>query len=949
MGYFGTRRGHEGRGKGIQAPVVRGGDHSSYVKAQSGFSHSQSNSQTGTGLESEGPQHVSKPQSIAIMPQLPRPNLSVSTDGLVSMPRVRRDNASLNSHPQGLMSGHQTLSHFEMARLERDRRDWRELAAFLRTNDPPKSNFMSNMDEEDDGKAKRHAAPLKMFRRSAAKKNQSSSTKPLQLPDSAVAARTTKGHWHIAISIPLSAISTFADDAYQPTTQHPKVEEEEERPLSSQPPSYRPASAQEVRRGSISSTPSQSGIHPALRKEQSMPIVSSNRDSEDLNCDAAQTMKSYNLQESLNDEEPAPGPQLLDQELSSSKRDSGASPTSPASSSPMMKRGTFGAVYVNDIDRNNSHRTDPRHSGGTAYSERTLDANGHSRGMSNGSTNSQMPTSIELPRRSSSRPKDSTTSSKRPVTPSKSDRRRQEGHMNTGSGDSASSAAMIEATEGMQHQLIVSMRNAPRTPAPTRALPDLPEVSDDGCVCPNHHHGRSISEGGKQCQSAPGQGPSPKKLFQERQEKVKALRRRDMEAMKAREKNRRSTHPPAANMNMVCAPGCQHAKSQSKSVPPRSRARGNSKREARDAAGTPAFNSRVNVAGGAIGLSPIRTIASTSPTGAQLGMYSCATATSTSQSLPDDFLDSLLPSYDCHRLSSAANRQSNISNSATNNTMMDGRKVIRSGRSSRSDADRTIRTLTPPRSLSPYFATSDEDGVHPLSPHSSIRRQSQQSRQSTIPHTSSNTSTKRNSRTSYHRRMKYKKSIEDVRELKERMKRLERDNERILKTLNAMMGMHQGVKDLCELLAPNRPFTSATENTSTSQATLRPMTEGEKAARRVSRTLELTPLSLRESPRSSWSIRASTYADEEMAQRMRDLEADMVRLGHRSLEFETGRTVRAKTGCDALTPVSGSGFEELSMVEPLMREVRMNARVSHESRRECTDEEELGFGSEQGC
>lgn len=946
----------------MRDPVVRHGDHSSHVKAKSGFTHSQSNRKLEEDSEPEGPQHFSKPQSIVIMPQSPRPNLSVSTDGLVSMPRARRDNAFLNSHPQGLLSRHQTLSHFEMARLERDRRDWRELAAFLKTNDPPKSNFMSNMDEENGGKSKRHAASLKMFRKSKAKKSSSSSTKPLQLPDSAVAARTTKGHWHIAISIPLSAISTFADDVQQATSPQSRVVEEEERPLSSQPPSYRPASAQDIRHGSISPTPSQNSIHPALRKEQSMPIVFSSNDRDDLlTGDGANTMKSYYRQERRGNEDNTThsGPQSLNRLLSSSKSNS-ASPTSATGTSPLMKRGTFGAVYFNDIDRNNNQRTDPRHSGGTTYSVNALETAGHSRGMSGSSTNSQMPNNIELPKRSSSRPsveKERKLEAISPITPSKSDRRRQDGHVNTGSGDSASSAAMIEATEGMQHQLASSIRNAPRTPAPTRALPDLPEVSDDGCACPNHHHDRSISEGGKKRQ--PASPPSPKKLFQERQEKVKALRRRDIEAMKVKEKSRRrGTHPPATNDNMVYAQGCQHAKSQSEIIPPRSQARNNSKKAARGAGTTPAYSNGVNAVTGGNGLSPIRTIASTSPSGAQLGMYDCATATSTSQSLPDDFLDSLLPSYDYHRLSSAANRHSGISNSATNNTMDGKRGSARSagGRSGRSEGDRTIRTLTPPRSLSPSFASSDEDGVHPLSPFSNSQRQSAQ----TIPHTPSDTSAKRNSCTSFHRRMESKESIEDVKEIKERMKSLERDNERILKTLNAMMGMQQSVKDLCELLAPSRPSISATGAT---QATLRGgermMTEGEKAARRVSRTLESKPLSLRGSPRDSGGMRASLYGDEEMAQRMRDLEADMARLEHHGLEVESGKTIAGdmdrlehgmSSGCDALLPVDRGGWEELSMVEPLMREVRMNARVSHESKRECTDEEELGFElMEQGC
>ena len=236
--------------------------------------------------------HVSGAEpSIVIMPhQSSKPNLSVRTHELVSMPRPRHQDASLNSHPQGLMLGHQTLSHFEMARLEKDRRDWRELAAFLRTNDPPRSNFMSRTDGEMTGKSKKHAGSLKMFRRTAAKKSPPHAAKPLQLPDSAVAARTTKGHWHIAISIPLSAISTFADDVHKTGSHQTRVIEEEQRLAtpSSQPPAYRPASAQNTRAGNISPSPSQNSIHPALRKEPSMTSISNDNDrNEELTGEAA--------------------------------------------------------------------------------------------------------------------------------------------------------------------------------------------------------------------------------------------------------------------------------------------------------------------------------------------------------------------------------------------------------------------------------------------------------------------------------------------------------------------------------------------------------------------------------------------------------------------------------------------------------------------------------------
>ena len=303
-----------------------------------------------------------------------------------------------------------SLSHFEMARLEKDRRDWRELAAFLRTNDPPRSNFMSRTDGEMTGKSKKHAGSLKMFRRTAAKKSPPHAAKPLQLPDSAVAARTTKGHWHIAISIPLSAISTFADDVHKTGSHQTRVIEEEQRLAtpSSQPPAYRPASAQNTRAGNISPSPSQNSIHPALRKEPSMTSISNDNDrNEELTGKAANVMKSYYRQERLQNEEDVPcaAPQSLDEVLSSSKRRSQVTPTSPSTTSPFMKRGTFGPVYANpnDIERNNSQRTDPRHSNGTAFSQRTLETMGHSRGASEDSASGQTLDTIAPPPRSSSR------------------------------------------------------------------------------------------------------------------------------------------------------------------------------------------------------------------------------------------------------------------------------------------------------------------------------------------------------------------------------------------------------------------------------------------------------------------------------------------------------------------------------------------------------------------
>lgn len=79
--------------------------------------------------------------------------------------------------------------------------DIRDLSKFLMTNEPPQDNWVSVPDR----RSRRNSI---WFGRRNTIKNPSKA--PLQLPDSAVAARTKKGHWYIAIHIPREGQSSTA-------------------------------------------------------------------------------------------------------------------------------------------------------------------------------------------------------------------------------------------------------------------------------------------------------------------------------------------------------------------------------------------------------------------------------------------------------------------------------------------------------------------------------------------------------------------------------------------------------------------------------------------------------------------------------------------------------------------------------------------------------------------
>jgi hypothetical protein len=101
---------------------------------------------------------------------------------------LRRRDTTRNAEPRKII------------KPERELGSLNDLATFLLTKDPPPENFMSMGDTTEQVRPQRKL-PFKFLQRQDSKKVKECPPQ-LLLPDSAVAARTIQGHWHIAITIP---------------------------------------------------------------------------------------------------------------------------------------------------------------------------------------------------------------------------------------------------------------------------------------------------------------------------------------------------------------------------------------------------------------------------------------------------------------------------------------------------------------------------------------------------------------------------------------------------------------------------------------------------------------------------------------------------------------------------------------------------------------------------
>jgi hypothetical protein len=381
------------------------------------------------------------------------------TDGMAAMPRMMQKDRQ----------------------AEEDRQTMRDLVNFLRSSKPPPENFMSIPEHESPPvENNNRRSSFKLFRKygSGRKSKRYVTTNLLQLPDSAVAATTIKGHRHIAISIPLEHHPLEPGSARDESKQtnmarnsHPRhgtvtvlkpVMEDRESPVPNR---------------TVAVFDDSHLLPNALENEKQLSR-SSTPAVELLGDDAADTMTTYYRQ------------QRKAADAQSDATDKGR----------LVKN--YAIPAVSPILRHDSTHTDPRHSGGTAYSERSLASagHGHSRDVSAVSTApstqlSNIGPANTFPARKSSITKNTKASDPTPVNDGSvrtelsapSDTLLRSSALSTKSiaASTISDTSAVVASAEIAHAYPGAIRRestcsppAPG-PAPNRKLPDLPEGTDD--------------------------------------------------------------------------------------------------------------------------------------------------------------------------------------------------------------------------------------------------------------------------------------------------------------------------------------------------------------------------------------------------------------------------------------------------------------------------------------
>jgi hypothetical protein len=400
-------------------------------------------------------------------------------------------------------------------------------------------------------------------RKISRKKKGQKGQKLMQLPDSAVAAKTLGGYRHIAISIPIEHDHLDHD---RPVC-----------PLPTRSGSFKPSSGpgavtimkpvEEVRESNSShrsSPPRNSdGKRNSVRPYDGSFVTPA---AELLGPETARTLENYYNQ-------------LHRQQKLKAQATQAAKPGDGSRS----QRNSYVAIPSSDVKRQDSQCTDPRHSGGTVYSAASISTpRGHFGGDSNvptaPSTTAISGLRLELPTRSSSISKipksileelaqgpssvNDTSREKRPASSLISE------HSLVSSPviGTAETAKGYSATAGIQKTRSHTPDILSPTPAPTRDLPDVPESP---CIpaflpSPSPPLGRKVSQSKASsvtitkdvavCNDFETQSKSVKRTdqpvpatLQNRQERVKARKARDVAALR----EKRITREPLSDAASV--------------------------------------------------------------------------------------------------------------------------------------------------------------------------------------------------------------------------------------------------------------------------------------------------------------------------------------------------------------------------------------------------------------
>lgn len=264
------------------------------------------------------------------------------------------------------------------------------LADFLMTKDPPPSNWISATSDDDKSMNTFKKSALKVFGKH--KRRKSNQTKLLQLPDSAVSAKTRNGTRHIAISIPIEhdypQVLETQIRSPQRSQSQPNLMDKLERPDSRAVVVLKPVV--EARESLFSNPPSlnRQSISTPPRAMIERRYSTETPPAEVLDVETTKTLQNYYTQ--------------LNYQQRRLKHD-GANNAKPE---PPRTPRSYVAVSPDKTRRPNSlgSGSDPRHSGGTTYSITSIAsvALGHSRAPSNVSTAASSVPISDLPKRQTS-------------------------------------------------------------------------------------------------------------------------------------------------------------------------------------------------------------------------------------------------------------------------------------------------------------------------------------------------------------------------------------------------------------------------------------------------------------------------------------------------------------------------------------------------------------------
>jgi hypothetical protein len=610
--------------------------------------------------------------------------------------------------------------------------------------------------------------PFKRLRRQGSKKSSNTVVRTLRLPDSAVAAKTSQGHWHIAISIPVEYDSQEPNAPSQSqTAKHAKTQSETA--IRNGPITVLKPVIANVRPAALDKMHTKSQSYDDLRRTFANP----------KRLSVLSDANAGNSSQGLSDQKANPEvPQTFKvDQIQSSQPFTGNS-----------------AVSAGDAARPESRRSDVRKSEDTAFTVRTLESSVcHTRGQSSISTAPSVnypasPRAIWPPKRPSSSSNHVLEQSEELVSaqlPSSSlDTLADDSLRPTSMGFDMSSANLkIAATAqgygpDMPGTQVVFVRKGVQAPSyrarMTRRTPKNSSAEyilssqttlscDYSTVPPNGVDVGSIA-----------------KTRQSRRERVKAIRSRDMAKLKAMKKYQQVMASVAAS-EMPSAPGLS-ASNGPRAEPYRRQAQKRSLSYASIAEET-ALQKTLN------SLTPVMIVADLEPSTASpdLCVHPNMIVANLEPSAASSELCVQVSRLSMHRLPENEKRMS-IRNSP-DEAQTPPHSVPPSPTSSNGEEASTRNSpdeaQTPPRSITPSSASSDTETVQSLRPR---------------PRTSSASNSHRYGNVGKHQvDLRRQKSMPDE-SMDIRMRRLEAINAVIFRTLNAVVEMGVGFRELRQLL-----------------------------------------------------------------------------------------------------------------------------------------------------